>query len=91
MKKGGRKKLSEESIYRQAERFERELKEIDEKRDALMASIPEPVRDLMAVAGKLQKRQVGAPPPEATPEPPAPRAPVAPKANGKSNGAAAQA
>ena len=86
-KKPGRKPADQESIYRQAERFETILKELDEKREAVVASIPPTVRDLMAMAGKLQKRQPDAP---VEPEAPKPAAPQAKHSNGKlSNGAAA--
>jgi len=91
--KGGRKPINRESIYFQAERFARELADLDAKREALMASIPAGVKKLMQVAGQLQKEMPvpPAPEPEAAAAPATPEQPKASKSNGKPNGHSAHA
>lgn len=90
-KRKGRPPADQSSIYRQAERFEKELRDLDEKREALLASIPQDVQDFMAYASKLRQRKPAAaaatPVEHAAPVPPALTEVKAPKANNKPNGA----
>ncbi len=86
-KQAGRKPVNQMTIYRQAEYFDAKLRELDEERAKLVASIPKGVARLMAIVAKVAE-------PETEPEvavAPKPTPPAAPKPNGKPNGSHAQA
>lgn len=88
-KQAGRKPVSQMTIYRQAEYFDAKLRELDEERAKLVASIPKGVARLMAIVAKVAEPEAEAAP-EVTPVKP-PAAPSQPKSNGKPNGSHAQA
>ncbi len=100
----GRPPGAESSPYRLAEFYERQVAELDRRqaklnddRKELLASIPAPVKDIMAAAAKVKKARLVVEPEAAETPPPAPvtSVPEPSKANGKgrstSNGHVAQA